>query len=93
MYILVEHTISEPGAFWRAAEGATYPPPLKLHQTFPTRDGSHAACLWEADSANALKTFLEPLINRYSHNEYFEVENREGLAMPSNIQPAADART
>jgi hypothetical protein len=92
MYVLVEHTISEPGAFWNAADPTKFPPAVKLHQTFPTPDGSHAACVWEADSASSLRTFLEPVIGRFSHNEYFEVENREGMAMPSSVQRAADVR-
>lgn len=91
MYVLVQHTIAEPGAFWSAADPAALPPPLRLHHTFPTPDGTHAACLWEADSAGALRAFLEPLVGRYSRNEYFEVENREGVALPSGVQRAARA--
>jgi hypothetical protein len=92
MYILVQHTISEPDAFWSAADPAAVPPPLKLHHTFPTRDGSHAACLWETESVSALRDFLESAVGRYSRNEYFEVENREGVTMPSGVQRAASAR-
>jgi len=92
MYVLVQHSISEPDAFWNSADPANVPPPLKLHHTFPTRDGTHAACVWEAESVSALQTFLEPLVGRYSRNEYFEVENREGLAMPSGVERAQAAR-
>ena len=92
MYVLVQHTVSDPGAFWNAADSATLPPTLKLHHTFPTQDGSHAACLWEAESASALRDFLEDAVGRFSRNEYFEVENREGVAMPSGVQRGTSAR-
>jgi hypothetical protein len=92
MYVLVQHTVSDPEAFWNAADPTALPSAFKLHHTFPTRDGSHAACLWEAESVSALRDFIEPVFGRYSRNEYFVVENREGVAMPSGIQRVARAR-
>jgi hypothetical protein len=89
MYIMVQHTISEPAAFWNAADPTAIPPPIKLHQTFPTPDGTRAVCIWEAESVDALRNFLEPMVGRVSRNEYFLVENREGLARPSRVPQAA----
>jgi hypothetical protein len=91
MYILVQHTISEPAVFWNAADPNTLSPQLKLHHTFPTADGTHAVCIWEADSVDALRNALEPVIGRVSTNEYFPVENREGFARPSRVPQAATA--
>jgi hypothetical protein len=93
MYILVQHTISDPDMFWNTVDPATLPSAIKLHHTFPTQDGSHAACLWEADSASDVRDFLEPVIGRYSRNEYFAVENREGVALPSGVERAERTRT
>jgi hypothetical protein len=92
MYVLVQHTITEPDAFWNAADPSALPPALKLHHTFPTHDGSHAVCLWEADSPKTVQDFLEPNLGRFSRNEYFAVENREGVALPSGIERAERAR-
>jgi len=90
MYIVVQHTISEPATFWNSADPTNLSPDLKLHHTFPTPDGTRAICIWEAESVEALRTFLEPLIGGVSRNEYFAVENREGFARPSQVpQPAA----
>lgn len=93
MYILVQHNISEPDAFWNAVDPTRLPPALQLHHTFPTPDGSHAVCLWEADSTRAVQEFLEPVVGRYSRNEYFTVENRDGVAVPSGVQRAAGTRS
>lgn len=91
MYIVVQHTISEPGTFWNAADPTTISPEIKLHHTFPAPDGSRAVCIWEAASVDALRTALEPQLGRVSRNVYFAVENRDGFARPSGVAPGAEA--
>ena len=91
MYILVQHTISEPAAFWSAADPTAFPSNVKLHHTFPTPDGTRAVCIWEADSVDTIRNVLEPVVGRMSRNEYFPVENREGFARPSRVPQAATA--
>ena len=93
MYVLVQHTIAEPSAFWNAIDPTRLPPSLTLHHTFPTPDGSHAVCLWEGASTSAVRDFLEPVVGRYSRNEYFTVENRDGVSLPSGVERGAHART
>ena len=88
---MVQHAISEPAAFWNAADPRSISPDAKFHHTFPTSDGTHAVCIWEAASVDALRNILEPLIGSISRNEYFAVENREGFARPSGLAPAAEA--
>jgi hypothetical protein len=91
MYVVVQHTISEPATFWNSADPTTLSPEIKLHHTFPTPDGTRAVCLWEAQSVEALRSFLEPVIGGVSRNEYFAVENREGFARPSKVPQTAAA--
>ena len=40
MYVLVQHTISDPATFWNAADPNTISPKIKLQHTFPTPDGT-----------------------------------------------------
>ena len=91
MYVLVQHTISQPATFWNSADPNNMPADLKLHHTFPTPDGTRAVCIWEAESVEALRNFLEPLLGSVSRNEYFAVENREGFARPSQVPQTATA--
>jgi hypothetical protein len=91
MYVVVQHTISEPAVFWNSADPNALPPELKLHHTFPTADGTRAVCIWEAKSVDAVREFLEPLLGRASRNEYFAVENRDGVARPSQVPQTAAA--
>jgi hypothetical protein len=93
MFIMVQHTISEPASFWNAADPNTLSPQVKLHHTFPTPDGTRAVCIWEAASVDAVRNLLEPLLERISRNEYFQVENREGFARPSKVPETASAGT
>jgi hypothetical protein len=93
MYVLVDHHIADPATFWNSVDPTMLPAHLRLHHTFPTRDGTRAVCLWEAKSVAAVRDFLEPLVGRVSHNEYLEVENRDGVVLPSEVAPAMPSPT
>ena len=90
MYIVVQHTISNPADFWSGAEQLMpkVPATAKLHHSFPTKDGTRAVCLWEAESVESLRGFLEPQISRTSKNDYFQVENKDSVVMPSGVRAA-----
>ena len=62
MYVVVQHTISEPAVFWNSADPNNLPPEVKLHHTFSTPDGTRAVCIWEARSVDTVREFLEPLL-------------------------------
>ena len=92
MYVLVQHYISDPATFWSDVRYAlaALPPHLSLHHVFPTPDGTHAVCLWEASSLRDVKAFIETYVGHVSRNLYFEVDNRDGVATPSELEiPAA----
>jgi hypothetical protein len=90
MYILVQHTISDPAIAWSRAQHAlpSLPAHLKLHHSIPTPDGTTAICVWEADSIATLKAYLDPMLGPAADNAYFEVVNKEGVALPTALQPA-----
>jgi hypothetical protein len=90
MYVVVQHSISNPAEFWGGAEQLMpkIPATMKLHHSFPTKDGARAVCVWEAESVKSLRDFLEPQISRASKNEYFQVENKDSVAMPSGVRTA-----
>jgi hypothetical protein len=91
MFILVLHVITEPAAFWNAVDSFEIASDIRLHHSFPTPDGTRAACVWEAQSIDRLRAILEPVVGRYSSNEYFVIENREGVGRPSRVPPIATA--
>lgn len=86
MYVLVHHQIHDPKRFWSMAdEVLNMPADLKLHHAIPAKNGTRATCLWEAESVDAVRSFLEPMLGSVCTNEYAEAENREGIALPSQI--------
>lgn len=90
MYILVQHSISDPATAWARAQAGlpTLPAHLKLHHSFPAPEGRTAACIWEAESVAALKAYLDPMLGPSAKNEYTEVVNKEGVALPTALQTA-----
>ena len=88
MYILVQHTISDPTSVWSRAQQslASVPTQFKLHHSVPTPDGRKAICIWEAESPSVLQAYLDPMLGPGARNEYAEVVNKEGIALPSALQ-------
>jgi hypothetical protein len=92
MFVLVEHYVSDVQTFWSAVRHAirALPGYLALHHCIPTRDGSHAVCVWEAESIRDVKSFIESYIGHASRNLYFPVENGAGVAVPTGVALPAE---
>ena len=84
MYVLVQHYVSDPATFWSDVRYAlgSLPPHLALHHVFPTADGTHAVCVWEASSLRDVKAFIETYVGHVSRNLYFEVDTEQALGLP-----------
>jgi hypothetical protein len=91
MYVLVQHSISDPARFFALAEEANkkMPSNLTLHHTFNAEDGTKGVCVWEADSVATVKDFLEAAVGAVSRNDYYEVPNKEGIVFPKKIKVTA----
>jgi hypothetical protein len=55
---------------------------MKLHCVFPSTDGARGTCLWEAQSVNAVKHFVETLTSGISRNDYMVVEATHAMGLP-----------
>ena len=88
MYVLVIHNVTDRQKFFDTAQQAIpqIPDHLKLHLTVPARDGAKAVCVWEAESMADVRDFLEPALGGYARNDYYEAENREGIALPTKME-------
>ena len=84
MYIVVEHTIFNPDVFFGlAARVAEAPSGIKALQFFPSVSKDRAVCLWQANSVDALKGFLEPLSSESSRNIYYAVDSTKAMGLPT----------
>jgi hypothetical protein len=83
MFIVVEHTITTPDAFFAMApRAAEAPAGIKPLQFFPSTGKERAVCLWDASSIDALKGFLEPLSAPSSRNTYYAVDATKAMGLP-----------
>ena len=83
MYIVVEHSITNPEVFFGlAARVAEAPSGINALQFLPSTGKDRAVCLWEAKSVDALKGFLEPLSAQSSCNTYYAVDNAKAMGLP-----------
>lgn len=87
MYIVVEHEISDPKSFFETAQAEmpNLPSHLKLHQVFPSADGSKAVCLWQAAGVDEVRDYVERSVGHVSNNSYFPVEAEQAVGLPERI--------
>jgi hypothetical protein len=82
MFIIVEHTISDPARVQEITRAAVLPPGLTLHQVLPNAEGTRQVCLWEAADVDEVKAFVEPALAGVSTNVYFAVEAGRAMGLP-----------
>ena len=83
MYIVVEHTITDPQTFGEITQSADIPSHLRLHQVLPKGDGTKAVCLWEGPSVDEVRAFVEDGVGHVSDNTYFAVEAERAVGLPT----------
>ncbi len=84
MFVVVQHTITNPDAFFGlVSKVAEAPPGIRAVQFFPSTSRDRAVCLWEASSADAVKGFLEPLSAPSSRNTYYAVDSAKAMGLPT----------
>ena len=85
MNIVVQHRITDPEKFasMSAEEVATGGPPgTQVRQFFPAEDASLAVCLWEAESIDQVRDYLDPATEGVAENTYFEVDTQRAMGLP-----------
>jgi hypothetical protein len=97
MYVAVVHHFQDPPtAFARGEklvmnEGA--PAGARGLQFYPSTDGTVAACLWEADSVDAIQEYVDSTLGDSSVNTCFEVNAEQAFAeQPLGLRTPASIR-
>jgi hypothetical protein len=99
MYVVVQHQFKDQQeAFSRGErliknEGA--PRGVRGLQFYPSQDGSAATCLWEADSVDSVRKYVDSTLGDSSENTCYAVDANQAFAeRPSGLpaSPAAIAR-
>lgn len=86
MIIVVNHKINNPTDFWASAQKSLPELPVsgvqKIIQVMPDKDMTTATCVWEADSIEALDTYLRSKVQDWSTETYFELNTAAAMGMP-----------
>jgi hypothetical protein len=93
MQVVVQHRITDPEKFFsmNAEEVAGGGPPgVQGRQFFPSTDRSTAVCLWETDSIDTLRGYLDPATAGASENSYFEVDRELAVGLPETAAAGAE---
>ncbi len=89
MFVAIHHTITDPQK-WDAlatkigetVEQGKLPKGLKALFYFPSMDGRQADCVWEVDSMDNLRKFIDPQTTAAAKNEYFQINTEHAFGLP-----------
>jgi hypothetical protein len=92
MHVVIQHRIKDPEQFFagdpdQVANGG--PPGVQGRQFFVSQDKSAAFCLWEADSVESLRSYMDGLTGDSADNSYFEVDAEISMGLPEAARAGA----
>ena len=102
MVVTVQHQIRDPNKWahttkhvMECIEQGKLPKGLKALMYLPGMDGHKAVCLWQADTLEKVKSFLDRETGQAAKNEYFQVDEMSAVGLPAldEIHAEQDKRT
>lgn len=98
MFVTVHHQIRDPKQWSECTQHITatieqgrLPKGLKGLMYLPSTEGHQAFCLWEADTLENLKSYLDRETGAAAKNEYFRVDERAAVGLPRAERPLTDS--
>jgi hypothetical protein len=92
MQVVVQHRINDPERFFSGDPqeiAANAPSGVRGRQFFPSMDRSAAVCLWEGDSIDAVRDYVDSVTGDSSQNTYFEVNTEYAMGLPEAASAGA----
>ena len=94
MHAVIHHNISDPAKWVECTkrmmalmEQHRLPKGLKPLEYLPSVDGRRADCVWEVDTLDSLKQFIDRETIGAARNEYFEVKTVDAIGLPKFEEP------
>ena len=89
MLVSVHHTITDrqkweqiTKSMMTLLEQGRLPQGLKGLMYLPAADGAKADCVWEAQSLETLRSFLDREIGTAARNDYFQINTEAAFGLP-----------
>lgn len=93
MYVVVQHRIKDAQTAFARGEkltrGEDAPPGVRVREFYPSQDRSAATCLWESDSLEAVRDYVDSTLGDSTENSYFEVDTEQALGLPESAASGA----
>jgi hypothetical protein len=90
VYVGVHHRIKDADAAFSRGQallqGDDAPPGVQLREFYPSQDRTAATCLWEGDSLESVREYVDSTLSDAAENTYFEVDAEQSVGLP---RPAA----
>jgi hypothetical protein len=90
MYVSIHHTIKDTQKWdqivknmMAAMEQGRIPQGLKGVMYLPSADGRRADCVWEVNSVESLKAFMERETSSVAQNEYIPINAQAAFGLPA----------
>ena len=92
MHIIIQHRITDPEKFFAMEPDevlAAAPPGTQGRQFLVSKDSSSAVCLWESDSIDTLRGFMDGMTAEAADNSYYEVDTERSMGLPESAAAGA----
>jgi hypothetical protein len=93
MFIVVHHTIKNiPTAFTRGQnllDGTGAPAGVWVREFYPSADRASVFCLWEGNSVDELRSYVDATLGDSSENAYFEIDAEVARGLPEPVAASA----
>jgi hypothetical protein len=90
--IVVQHRINDPEKFFGLTAEVTENAPagVRPRQFCPSQDRTQAVCLWEADTVDALRGYLDSIAGAdVTENSYFVINEEYAFGLPEQAATSA----
>jgi hypothetical protein len=84
MFVGIQHRIRDAEAMLSRSEkmAENAPPGMQARQFCLSKDRAAATCIWEADSVEAVRDYVDRTQGDSSENTYFEVDAEASVGLP-----------
>jgi hypothetical protein len=84
MFVGIQHRIKDANAMLSRSEkmAENAPPGVQARQFCLSKDRTSATCIWEADSVDAVRDYIDRTQGDSSQNTYFEVDAEASVGLP-----------
>jgi hypothetical protein len=86
MFIVVHHKFTDPETAFARGEnllaGNGAPPGVLVREFYPARDKADAFCLWEGNSLEDVRDYVDATLGDSSRNTYWEVDAEIARGLP-----------